>query len=197
MYYQRNQKGLPSGWIQMMKESIRTCAPVFSTARMVQDYTNEYYAPAIRKNEEISKDHYALARQLTQWKSQIQNQWNQIKIIPDRKLNYHSEHKIFAGRPIELSTTVHLGNIDPDNVRVEVYYGKIGRDGLIEQPEIGIMELQGDKGNNIYHYRGSIHMDTGGEYGYTFRILPYHSELVSEYDVGLIKWADHNEQTLH
>ncbi|MGE4283751.1 MAG: alpha-glucan family phosphorylase [Clostridia bacterium] len=195
-YYERNAKGIPDRWIQMMKESIRTCAPTFSTARMVQDYTNGYYIPTIRRGEEISKDYYTLAKELTQWKTQIYNEWGQIKITPDRKLEYEPAHKIFAGRPIQLSATVYLGNIDPNNVRVEVYYGKIGDDGMIDDPDTGIMTLQEDKSNHYYRYEGTIHLDTGGEYGYTFRILPYHSELINEYDLGLIKWVDGNEHPL-
>lgn len=190
LYYQRNPKDLPVNWIKKMKESIKTCAPAFSTARMVQEYTKDYYLTAMRRNEEIMQNHYKLAHELSQWKTQILNEWHQIKIIPDRKLNHFSDQKIIAGHPLELNTTVYLGNINPTSVRVEVYYGKIGQDGLIEEPQIALMELQGENGNSSYRYKGTIHLESGGEYGYTFRVLPYHSELLNEYDLGLVKWVD-------
>ncbi|MBF2097986.1 MAG: alpha-glucan family phosphorylase [Gloeomargaritaceae cyanobacterium C42_A2020_066] len=44
LYYSRNEQGLPVGWIAKMKASIRTCAPLFNTERMLQDYALRYYA---------------------------------------------------------------------------------------------------------------------------------------------------------
>ncbi len=46
LYYDRNGKNLPTGWIQMMKNAIASITPRFSTARMVRDYALEAYLPA-------------------------------------------------------------------------------------------------------------------------------------------------------
>ncbi len=46
MYYDRDGDGLPRQWVQRMKGSLRTNAPRFNTARMVQDYINQIYAPS-------------------------------------------------------------------------------------------------------------------------------------------------------
>jgi len=52
LFYKRDERELPREWIRKMKESIATLAPVFSTRRMVKDYTNQMYVPAMRKEEE-------------------------------------------------------------------------------------------------------------------------------------------------
>jgi starch phosphorylase len=50
LYYQdRNMDGLPEKWILRMKESIRTLAPQFGTRRMVKEYVEKLYLPAITK----------------------------------------------------------------------------------------------------------------------------------------------------
>jgi starch phosphorylase len=49
MYYQRDRDYIPRGWVAMMRESIRTVGPAFSTRRMVKEYTERYYVPAIRE----------------------------------------------------------------------------------------------------------------------------------------------------
>jgi starch phosphorylase len=49
LYYQRDRDGIPRGWIAMMKEAIRTVGPHFSTTRMVKEYTDKYYVPALQK----------------------------------------------------------------------------------------------------------------------------------------------------
>jgi glycogen phosphorylase len=45
-YYERDQDGLPRGWIKMMMNSISTCAWRFSSHRMVMDYTKHAYLQA-------------------------------------------------------------------------------------------------------------------------------------------------------
>jgi starch phosphorylase len=49
LYYQlRSTDGLPSEWIARMKESIRTIGPQFSTRRMVKEYVERLYLPAMQ-----------------------------------------------------------------------------------------------------------------------------------------------------
>ena len=45
-FYQRDQRGIPHAWLQIVKESIRTVTPQFSALRMVKQYVNEMYVPA-------------------------------------------------------------------------------------------------------------------------------------------------------
>jgi glycogen phosphorylase len=47
LYYQRDLDGIPRGWLQLMKESLRTNAPRFCTKRMVKEYADNLYAPAM------------------------------------------------------------------------------------------------------------------------------------------------------
>jgi starch phosphorylase len=48
LYYERDQNGLPHGWIAVAKEAVRTVAPAFSARRMLIEYVNELYRPAAR-----------------------------------------------------------------------------------------------------------------------------------------------------
>ncbi|MCC7565495.1 MAG: alpha-glucan family phosphorylase [Methanomicrobiaceae archaeon] len=43
LYYARALNGIPHKWVQMMKESIKSIAPRFSTRRMVKEYVTKYY----------------------------------------------------------------------------------------------------------------------------------------------------------
>jgi glycogen phosphorylase len=46
LFYDRDQDGLPRGWIKRMKRTIRTLGWRFSADRMVMDYTLQCYVPA-------------------------------------------------------------------------------------------------------------------------------------------------------
>jgi starch phosphorylase len=50
LYYQeRSSDRLPGEWINRMKESIRTLGPQFGTRRMVKEYVERMYIPAMEK----------------------------------------------------------------------------------------------------------------------------------------------------
>ena len=49
LYYKRDADDIPRGWVQVMKEAIRTVVPAFSTRRMVKEYTERLYIPAMRR----------------------------------------------------------------------------------------------------------------------------------------------------
>src|SRR5262245_35278605 len=46
MFYDRGSDGVPHDWLKWSKEAIATVAPVFSTRRMVKEYTTRLYMPA-------------------------------------------------------------------------------------------------------------------------------------------------------
>jgi len=48
LYYDRDSDGVPRRWVQVVKEAIRYCAPAYSARRMVKEYTERMYVPAMR-----------------------------------------------------------------------------------------------------------------------------------------------------
>jgi starch phosphorylase len=42
-FFDRDGSGVPVKWVKMIKESVKTIAPVFNTSRMVKEYINKYY----------------------------------------------------------------------------------------------------------------------------------------------------------
>ncbi|HZN11723.1 MAG TPA: alpha-glucan family phosphorylase, partial [Blastocatellia bacterium] len=48
LYFDRDTDGVPRRWVQVVKEAIRTAAPAFSARRMVKEYTERMYVPAMR-----------------------------------------------------------------------------------------------------------------------------------------------------
>ncbi|MBI1966904.1 MAG: alpha-glucan family phosphorylase [Gemmatimonadetes bacterium] len=48
LFYDRDERGIPTGWVERMKHALRESGARFTARRMVQQYVNEYYLPAIR-----------------------------------------------------------------------------------------------------------------------------------------------------
>ncbi len=49
MFYDRDRDGIPRRWVQVVREAIRTVTPQFSTRRMVKQYVEEMYLPAVQQ----------------------------------------------------------------------------------------------------------------------------------------------------
>ncbi|MBI3297811.1 MAG: alpha-glucan family phosphorylase [Elusimicrobia bacterium] len=43
LFFERNQKGIPAGWVRVMKQSIKTTAPQYCSDRMLKDYSEKLY----------------------------------------------------------------------------------------------------------------------------------------------------------
>ncbi len=50
LFYKRDADDVPRSWVQVMKEAIRTSAPVFCTRRMVKEYAAQFYIPMMGQN---------------------------------------------------------------------------------------------------------------------------------------------------
>jgi starch phosphorylase len=46
LFYERDTRDVPSGWIRVVKEAIRSVMPAFCARRMVREYTERMYSPA-------------------------------------------------------------------------------------------------------------------------------------------------------
>jgi starch phosphorylase len=51
LYYDRDHDDVPRGWAEIMRNSIRSNAPMFSMTRMIKEYTTQLYIPAMGENK--------------------------------------------------------------------------------------------------------------------------------------------------
>jgi starch phosphorylase len=49
LYYERDRNGVPHGWVRMIKEAINSIVPRFCARRMLKEYIEQMYIPAVRK----------------------------------------------------------------------------------------------------------------------------------------------------
>jgi len=188
LFFDRNEKGVPEKWVAVMKESIKTNTGLFSTHRMVQDYTNKYYTTSMDKVDKIVSSNYKYSINLSNWKAEVEKIWPQVQILPDKTANKLKEKEFISGENIKINATVYLGSLDPSSVKVQVYYGGVGKNNSIENPEIVDMKLEEKTTEGTYSYTANVKLFEGGEYGYTFRLIPYHPDLLNPFDIALIRW---------
>ena len=68
-------------------------------------------------------------------------------------------------------------------------YRKILDNGIVENVSIIPMKLEKqDEETRKYYYVAKIELTTGGNYGYTFRVMPKHEMILEPTNLNLVKW---------
>ena len=185
-YYNKNEEGISPKWIRIMKNSIISTGGKYSTARMLVDYTNNLYMPLCNLTKKYYQNVDTVA-EYNLWKKNLYINWKDIKITQTNNLDNIT---IDAGNNIEVKCEVELPNVDLENITVECYYGKILDNGIVENVSIIPMKLtEKYEENKRYEYTTKIELKTGGNYGYTFRVMPRHEMLLDAENLNLVKWV--------
>lgn len=186
-YYEKNEKGISDKWMEYMKNSIISTGGKYSTARMLVDYTNQLYMPLINLYHKYYESLENVAN-YNSWKKEMYKNWANIVITEENNLN---NIVVDAGENIEAHCRVTLPNIEPENVEVQVYYGRIKENGVLEKIAIIPMILETyNEEEKVATYKAKIELTTGGNYGYTFRVMPKHEMLLDSENLNLVKWIE-------
>lgn len=186
-YYNKEKNGISKEWLDYMKESIISTGGKYSTSRMLSDYTSQFYIPLCNLHNKYYKDLSDVTR-FNAWKNDMYRNWKDIKIT--QKEDNLNNIAIDAGKCITVRCQVELPNINPEHISVECYYGKILENGVVEDISIIPMQQIKTKAENSknYEYETKIELKTGGNYGYTFRVMPKHEMLLESANMDLVKW---------
>ena len=184
-YYNKQQDGISKEWLTLMKNSIISTGGNYSTARMLVDYTEQLYIPLCNVTNKYFSN-LELVTKFNKTKKDLYSNWDDIKIT---QINNLDNISIDAGNNINVSCVVTLPNISVENIETQAYYGKILDNGTIEN--IGIIPMKLVSSNDEkreYTFETKIELKTGGNYGYTFRVMPKHEMLLDSANMNLIKW---------
>ncbi len=185
MYYEKDENGISNKWLQTMKESIISTGGKYSTSRMLTDYVNKLYMPLCNLYNNYYTD-LGRVGEFNNWKESVKNTWNDIEITQENNLDNIT---LDAGNNIEVKCKVKLSNISKDNIEAQVYYGRISENGTVDDIAIIPMEFEeADEENRIYTYKAKVNLVNGGNYGYTFRVMPKHEMMLESANLDLIKW---------
>ena len=190
-YYNQNEDGISEKWLEMMKESISSTGGKFSTSRMLVDYMEKLYIPLCNLTNKYYTD-LGKVTEFNEWKKEVSSNWNNIIISQEDEHNINNK-VIDAGNTITVSCKVKLPNIDKDNIQVQVYCGEILDNGKLDNVTITNMTLKDSNDTEkIYSYEAKVTLKTGGNYGYTFRVMPQNKMLLDSENLDLVKWLSNN-----
>ncbi len=176
--------GYSEGWVQRAKESMQTVIPRFNAQRMVMDYIDQLYLPAIENTHKLAADKGVAATELARWKKEVRRCWSGVSL---RKLE---EGKPFAeqGEEFQLKVAVRLNGLKSDDVIVECLVGKPQEDGDMELISRHLLTAAGEA-DGYTIFQGRFALDLSGLIAYKLRIYPSHPLLCRRFEMGFMKWA--------
>ncbi|MGZ5059966.1 MAG: DUF3417 domain-containing protein, partial [Methylobacter sp.] len=176
-FYQRDERGIPLKWVNRIRTSMATLAPEFSSNRMLRDYIEQYYAPAIIRYRQRIDNHAAVAKELAAWQKQLALHWSAIYMQ-----NFQVEVSKSGYR---LTLHVYLDELPAEFVRVEIYAD--AKD--TNKPFCRIMECKTALSGSIngYIYETTVPADRPADH-YTPRLVPAHCHANIPAEEAHIKW---------
>lgn len=186
-FYARPDGDYPTAWTEMMKHSIRMVLKSFSSHRMVREYETRYYRSALAAYDRLTADGAGYADGLVRQYRKLESLWHGVRVdapVSDRDITM-----LHVGDSFSATVTVRLGALTPEDVNVEVYFGRVNADNEIVESHPQEMTLDADHGNGVYQYRQRVTCKSSGRYGFTARVTPKGSEWWSVIP-GLMTWAE-------
>ncbi len=186
-FYDRKADGLPTLWLARMKAAISTLCPVYTSHRMVREYTESYYLNAHTRQHQLAAEGAAQSRQLAAWKDRVRTCWPNIRI--ESVETRAASGEVSVGSELTSRVKVRLGGLAPEEVAVQLYAGKLDAH---ENFTNGIATLM-----NAVAQEGDLHVfetsygpcAESGLHGYTVRVMPFHRESNTDLVPGCITWA--------
>jgi starch phosphorylase len=186
LFYTRGLDDLPRPWISKMRSAMRTIGLQFTTNRMVREYAEKMYLPALARHTAFTSEQFKRAKRFAIWKQRLREQWSTIHIA-EVTVDNHTTFKV--GETLTVRAQIDLGGLKPEDVSVELYYGSLNARGEIEIPKMVLMIPQDMPKGTVYEFVGVKTLETSGRLGHTVRILPRHEDLDEPCKLGLILWA--------
>ena len=178
-FYMRDEHGIPRGWVARMRESMARLTPLFSTNRVVRQYTEEHYLSAALDFQERAKNQGAMGVDLLNWRNQIAKHWSMVR-FGSATVEQKDGQLLFQ-------TQVYIDDLDPDSVNVELYAeGQNGNTALRHPMDRG-ERLVGSVNGFIYTARIPA---TRAAADFTPRVIPQHSGAFVPMEAPFILWHE-------
>jgi starch phosphorylase len=189
MFYER-QDGMPRDWIAWMKNCLRTLAPQFNTNRMVADYAEQYYVPAHLRGGVLTKDDLAAARALQVYKQKLRSQWSKLRF---ESIDADTAAPLGVSKPLNVEAVVNLGELTPDEVLVQCYYGPLDSERRISRGTTVDLNHAEDLGDGRHRFTGELAVRDSGRHGFAMRLIPGHPMMATSFEPDLIIWDQEPE----
>src|SRR4029450_5694354 len=142
----------------MIKHNLVSLGPAILASRMVRDYTEGYYLPAAATSRRLAGDDFAASRELADWKRRAAAAWPGVSV---RRVENGVRERLLGAR-ITVRAFVELGDLDPDEVEVQVAYGRVDDADELPEVELATLKQHGQRTDDGWTFEGEAPLATPG-----------------------------------
>jgi starch phosphorylase len=159
---------------------------------MVREYVERLYVPAAGYENRLRADDYAAARGLAEWKARVEAAWPGVNVAHVDAGGVDAVPQV--GDELHVRALVHLNGLAPDDVEVQVVYGR-SHDGdeltdVHRQALTVDADVPGTQDPSVAHeFVGTVRLAWAGSFGYTVRVVPVNDLLLTPAELGLVTVA--------
>jgi glycogen phosphorylase len=185
MFYNRGRDRLPRQWIAKMKRAMTSVGKRFASHRMLMEYADKFYLPALENAEDLSGSNYRGASETAEYVEKLDSEWEKVSIT---NVNWNHTPEMKVGDEFTVHAEITLGNLSPQDVTVELYHGKLDSKGHFNEPRGTEMKAEGNASEGTYSYKVTMQCGFSGRQGYAVRIMPKESIIPTRKLPGYIVW---------
>jgi len=157
----------------------------FASHRMLMEYSQQFYYPALENYHELAKGAFKAAQEAAAYLEKTGREWANLAIVD---LRADAKPIMERGDLVNAVAKVRLGGLSPEDVSVELYHGAVSSKGDIVRAERTAM-LAGKREGDTVEYTATVACSQTGQLGYSARALPKHKGLAHPFLPGLVRWA--------
>ena len=187
-YYSFNERGIPSEWISLIKNTMVKIAPEFTMKRMIDDYYDKYYSKLYSRSKYLIENNFEKAKELAAWKKTMRDEWDNIEVL-NYSFEKAGENVYRSGHDYRAEIALDVKKIPKENVGVEfiiTHMSKRGEHEFVASEEFKLVSHKSGK----CLYRASLVPEKAGSFFYGIRIYPKHKDLPHKQDFYLLRWID-------
>ena len=179
LFTNRDAQGMPRELIKWQRHAIATVLPRFNAARMVSDYAETHYRPAMAAGRQMASDAFRLARERSHFEQKLAAHWEHV----DARLTTAPGPVIGSGEPAIIEIETASPGLPPEALRCEVVL-----DTGQAQRVIGGECVEQVTEQSLGRHRITLPADLAGEHDYRLRVVPTHETLLHPYELGRMRW---------
>ena len=183
-FYDRDARGLPVTWLGMLRHTLATLGPKVQATRMVAEYVTRLYVPAAVSGRALNGPGYLAACELAAWKARVRQAWPSVRVDHVESVGVGEVAQV--GENLQVRAYVSLGSLQPDDVAVQVVYGRVSESDDLSAVHYATLAWVESYEAGRHAFAGDVRLEATGPFGYTVRVVPAHEHLVSVADTGLV-----------
>ncbi|RMH01700.1 MAG: alpha-glucan family phosphorylase, partial [Planctomycetota bacterium] len=166
LFHRRDERGLPTAWLERVRHSLLTLPPVFCTDRMVMEYRDRAYLPLAERGAALAADGGDAARARAAARADQRRRFAELRIVA---AEISDTEQLRTGDRLAVRVEIDPAGLTADDLLVELVLGHENGPRRLELMEtVPLAPADGADGRLLF--AGSHELERSGRWGYGLRV---------------------------